>query len=85
LVAFVDVHLPSGMTLRHCSVFAKDGRAWAGPPAKQIVGRDGMVSRTSDGKTRFEACVTFVDRATQQRWSDAVIAAVRTAYPDALA
>jgi hypothetical protein len=83
MVGFVDVHLPSGMTLHRCSVFAKDGRAWAAPPAKQIT-RDGAVQRTADGKARYEPCISFVDRATQERWSNAVIAALRLAHPEVL-
>jgi hypothetical protein len=84
MVGFCDVHLPSGMTLHRCSVFSKDGRAWASPPSKQVIGRDGTVQRTQDGKTKYEPTVSFVDRATQERWSVAVIAALRLARPEAL-
>jgi len=84
LRGFADVHLPSGMILHRCSIFAKDGKAWASPPAKQVIGRDGTVQKTADGKTRYEPTVFFVDRATQERWSGAVIAALRAAHPEAL-
>ena len=82
---FADVHLPSGMILHRCSIFAKDGKAWASPPSKQVIGRDGTVQKTADGKTRYEPTVSFVDRATQERWSNAVIEALRLAHPEALA
>lgn len=81
---FVDVHLPSGMVLRRCTVFAKDEKAWVSPPSKQVIGRDGTVQKTADGKTRYEPTVSFVDRATQERWSETVIEALRTAHPEAL-
>ena len=85
LIGFVDVILPSGMVLHHCSIFRKDGRTWAAPPSKQVIGRDGAVQRMHDGRTRYEPTVSFVDRATQERWSDGAIKALRIAQPDALA
>jgi hypothetical protein len=81
---FVDVTLPSGMKLHRCTVFAKDGRAWVGAPSKQIINRDGTVARDAAGKTRYEPTVSVVDRATQERWSDAVIAALKVSHPEAL-
>jgi hypothetical protein len=84
MIGFVDVQLPSGMTVHRCSVFAKDGRIWASPPSKQVIGRDGTVQRTTDGKSRYEPCVSSADRATQERWSGAVTAALRLAHPDVL-
>jgi hypothetical protein len=85
MVGFVDTHQPSGTTFHRCGIFQKDGRVWATPPSKQVIGRDGTVQRTADGKTRYEPTVSFVDRATQERWSAAVIAALRLAHPDVLA
>jgi hypothetical protein len=85
LRGFADAHLPSGMILHRCSIFAKDDKAWASPPSKQVIGRDGTVQKTADGKNRYEATVSFVDRATQERWSAAVIEALRLAHPEALA
>lgn len=81
---FADVHLPSGMILHRCSIFAKDGKAWASPPSKQVIGRDGVVQKTAEGKARYEPTVSFVDRATQERWSAAVVEALRLAEPEAL-
>jgi hypothetical protein len=84
MVGFVDVHLPSGMTLHRCSIFAKDGRAWVGPPSKQVIGRDGTVARDGNNKPRYEPCVSFTDRATQDRWSGLVVDALRATFPEAL-
>lgn len=82
---FIDVLMSSGLVLHRCTLFAKDDRAWVGPPSKQVIGRDGTVQRTADNKVRYEAVVSFKDRATQDRWSAAVIEAVRSTYPEALA
>lgn len=84
LVGFCDVHLPSGMILHRCSIFAKEDKAWASPPAKQVLGRDGSVQKSANGKTRYEQTVSFADRATQERWSNAVIEAINLTFPDAL-
>jgi hypothetical protein len=81
---FCDVTLPSGMVLHRCSIFTKDGKSWASPPSKQVIGRDGTVQKAADGKTRYEPTVSFVDRATQERWSAAVIEALRLVEPEAL-
>jgi hypothetical protein len=80
-----DLTLPSGLVLRGCGLFAKDGRTWAAPPSRQMVGRDGTVLRNADGKARYEACVSFVDRAPADRWSASVIEAVRASHPETLA
>ena len=85
LRGFFDVTSPSGMTLFRCSLFVKDGKAWAGPPSKQVITRDGTVKRGTDGKVIYEQTVGFIDRATETRWSDQVIEALRIAEPDALA
>jgi hypothetical protein len=85
LRGFADVTLPSGMLLYRCSIFAKDGRAWASPPSKQIIGRDGVVQRDANGKVRYEPTVSFVDRSTADRWSVAVIDALLVSHPEALA
>jgi hypothetical protein len=84
LRGFCDVVMPSGMVLHRCSIFAKDGRAWISPPSKQVIGRDGTVQRDASGKTRYELTVSFTDRPTQERWSGAVIEALRLAHPEAL-
>jgi hypothetical protein len=84
LIGFADVALPSGMVLHRCSIFVKDDTVWASPPSKQVVGRDGTIQRTADGKNRYEPTVSFTDRWTQERWSAAVVEALRTQHPEAL-
>src|SRR4051812_3593229 len=70
---FADVYLPSGMVLHRCGIFVKDGKAWVCAPSKQVIGRDGAVKRAADGKVVYEQTVSFIDRATEKRWSDLVI------------
>ena len=84
LRGFAVVHLPSGMILHGCSIFSKDGKVWAAPPSKQVVGRDGTVQKNRDGKTLYDPVVSFVARATQERWSAMVIEALQADFPEAL-
>jgi hypothetical protein len=60
-------------------------KVWVAPPSKQVIGRDGAVQKDGNGKVRYEPTVSFIDRKTQERWSDQVVAALRSAFPDALA
>jgi hypothetical protein len=66
-------------------LYLRQGRQSLGlPPSKQVIGRDGMVQKAAEGKTRYEATVSFADRATQDRWSSLVIEALCIAHPEAL-
>src|SRR5664279_237488 len=73
LRGFCDVISPSGTVLFRCGIFVKDGKAWASPPSKQVISRDGTVKRGADGKVVYEKTVGFIDRATETRWSDQVV------------
>jgi hypothetical protein len=80
-----NVTSPSGMVLHRRGIFAEDGKARASPPSKQVIGRDGTVQQTADGKVRYEQTGSFIDRATGDRWSDQVIEALLIGEPEALA
>ena len=82
LRGFVDAEFPSGLVLHECCVFEQNGRWWASPPAKPQVGRDGMVLKEVNGKTKFAPVVTFADKSRRDLWSSSVIAALRAARPD---
>jgi hypothetical protein len=45
MIGFLDTHHPSGTTFHRCGIFQKDGRVWAAPPSKQVIGRDGCSAR----------------------------------------
>ncbi len=85
LRGFCIATLPSGMILHEISVFATNGKAWCSPPSKPMVGRDGKVIVGDNGKTKYVPLIEFVDRPTRDRFSDAIIAALLAAHPEALA
>ena len=84
LRGFARVRLPSGMVIHDVAIHLKDGRAWASPPGRPMIGRDGTQMRDRDGKVQFAPVITFSDRVTHDRFSDAVLAALRSSRPEAL-
>lgn len=84
MVGIADVQLPSGMVLHRCAIFNKDGKQWAMPPGRPMLDRDGRVLKNESGKAKYEPTVSFADRTTQDRWSAAVIDALRADRPEVL-
>jgi hypothetical protein len=50
-----------------------------------MVGKDGTVLRGDDGKVRYSPIVAFVDKRTRDRFSQAVIDALRQVEPEVFA
>ncbi len=84
LRGFALVRQPSGMVIADIGLHQREGKAWASPPSKPMLDRDGRQMRDADGKARWSNLISFADRATQTTWSDAVVAAVRAQHPEAL-
>ena len=84
LRGFATVRLPSGLLLVDCPVFQNSQAAWAHLPGKPQLDRAGCVVITN-GVHEYEPIVSWPDRATHDRWSQAVIALVRAADPGAFA
>ena len=86
MVGVADIQLASGMILHEIVIMrGKLGSFWASPPAKPMIGGDGHVMLDAAGRRRYVAIVDFVDAQTRLWFSNAVIQALRAAYPDALA
>jgi hypothetical protein len=83
LRGFANVELPNGLRITDCPVLVSGGKAWATLPGKPQIGQDGR-QIVVDGKKQFAAILTWLDRATADRWSAAVIELVRAKYPRAL-
>ena len=85
LIGFVSVSMPSGITIHEISILETNGRFWASPPSKPMIDRNGVVMIDDNGKRRFAPIVEFTTREIRSRWSDAVVEALRAAFPEALA
>lgn len=68
LVGFFDVELPSGLILRECSLFSKDGRRWVNLPSQKNTGRD--------GKAIYKHMVEFATRELADKFRDEVLLAI---------
>lgn len=78
------VRMPSGMVLHDVAIYRKDTAAWASPASKPRLGRDGSQMKGPDGKGLWDPVVTFSSRELRDRFSSAVIDALRGARPEAL-
>lgn len=85
LRGFARLTVPElGMVLHDVAVHARDGRAWASPPGRPMVGRDGVQMRDAAGKPQFAPTLGFTSRADQDGFSAAVVAVVRARHPEAV-
>ena len=84
LRGFLTATLPSGLVVHEISVLVSNGKAWASPPSKPLLDRDGRVMVNDAGKRRYAAIIEFVSKETRDRWSEAVVAALLAAHPEAL-
>ena len=84
LRGWVTVTQPSGQRIHGCGVFCQDGRWWVSPPSKPRIGRDGTQAKDAAGKPVWDPVVTFATRAAADRWSEAVLTALRQSHPHAL-
>ena len=84
LRGFARVRLPEGIVLHDVAVHVRDGKAWASPPGRPAVGRDGVQLRDAAGKASFTPTITFNCRADADAFSAAIVGAVRARHPEAL-
>jgi hypothetical protein len=85
LRGWARVRMPSGMILHDVGIFYDSDRAWVSAPSKAMLGRDGVRMRSAkESKPLYAPVVSFETGALYRKFSDAVIAALRLAYPQAL-
>jgi hypothetical protein len=58
--------------------------AWASPPSKPMIGRDGAALTDAKGKARYSPIIEFTTREIRDRFSAAVIEALRVSHPEVL-
>jgi hypothetical protein len=83
LRGFANIQLPIGLMITDCPVCVSHGNAWASLPSKPVLDRDGKHVEVN-GKRQYAAFLSWGDRQTAERWSNAVVALIRTAHPEAL-
>ena len=84
LVGFVKVEMPSGMILNDVTILSGDRGAWASPPSKPMIDRDGLAMKDANGKLKYSPIVEFASKEVRERFSNAVVEALRAIHPEAL-
>lgn len=84
LRGFATVQLPEGLVLHDVAVHIRDGKTWALPSGRPMIGRDGAVLKDAAGKAQYTPTLTFVGRGDQEAFSAAIVDAVRASYPEAM-
>lgn len=84
LRGFCTASMPSGLIVHEVAIMQSNGRPWASPPPRPMLDRDGHVMVDDAGKRRYSAIIEFASKETRDRWSAAVIVALREAHPEAL-
>jgi hypothetical protein len=84
LHGFATVELPIGLKLIDCPVLIGPKGPWASLPSKPRVGQDGYQKIDASGNRAFDPVLDWRYRDLSDRSSAAVVALVRTGYPDAL-
>jgi hypothetical protein len=85
LLGFAKVELPSGMVISDVTILTGERGPWASPPSKPMIDREGVAMKDDKGKLRYSPIIEFASREIRDRWSAAVIEAMRAAHPEALA
>jgi hypothetical protein len=85
LRGFARAQFPSGMVLAEIGIHVGgDGNAWASPPSRTMLDRDGNAMRDPAGKLRWQPLITFTSGKIRNAWSGQVIDALLAQFPDAL-
>jgi hypothetical protein len=84
LLGFAKVALPSGLIVSDVTVLTSNGGPWASPPSKPMISRDGAVLKDDNGKIKYAPVISFASKTLRDRFSHAVIEALRHSDPEAL-
>jgi hypothetical protein len=80
LLGFAKVRMPSGLVFNDCPVCTTNGKVWASPASKPAMTAAGTQLIGANGKQHI---VGFASTELRNKWSDAVIAALRQSHPQA--
>lgn len=84
LRGFARVRTPSGIVFHDVSIHRKNESTWASPASKPQIDRNGQHMKGRDGKALWLPVVSFSDKETRDRFSEAVLTALQASHPQAL-
>lgn len=82
LCGFCTVELPNGLYIEDVSIHQKNGRWWSALPA--VPQLENGQHRIKDGKPQYKNVLRWRDRDLGDRFSDALISAIKSQHPGAL-
>jgi hypothetical protein len=68
------------LVISDVAVFEKDGKRWTQLPAEPQRDRDGAIIKDDRGKTQYRSHLRWKDRAAQDAFSAALIAAIEAKH-----
>ena len=83
LIGFATVQLPIGLTIIDCPVCETNGKAWATPPGRPQLDRNGQPIRDERGRQTYGQILEWRDRRLREAFSDRIVELVRGQHPDA--
>jgi hypothetical protein len=84
LLGFAKVELPGGMVISDVTILSGERDPWASPPSKPMINRNGAAVKDLNGKVRYSPTIEFTSKEVRDRFSNAVVEALRLAQPEAL-
>jgi hypothetical protein len=82
LRGFAKVQFGSGLQMSDVGIHVQGTKAWASPPSRPMIDRNGSVMRDETGKVRYSPVIGFFNHGTRSSWSRQIIAAMRAAHPE---
>jgi hypothetical protein len=82
LRGFCRARMPSGVVLHDNGVHEKNGTWWVSPAAKPMLNRDGQHIKDHAGKPMWSPAVSFASKELRDKFSAAVLGALRTVRPE---
>ena len=84
LLGFAKVEMTSGLILLDVTILTGERGPWASPPSKPMIDRDGVAMKDTNGRVRYSPVVEFASKQVRERFSAAVVDALRAAHPEAI-
>lgn len=83
LRGFATIRLGKSLKISDVTIHCSHGKRWASLPSKPQVGSDGMVLKDQNGKIKYVPVISWTDKESADRFSEALIAVIEAQYPGA--
>jgi hypothetical protein len=84
LRGFATIKLGAALKISDVTVHRHEsGKAWASFPSKPIINADGTIKKGDNGKAIYQPILEWDSKASADRFSEAVLAAIEEAHPGA--